>query len=132
MLELGPKIYFSSIDGVFVKQMHFETVGSTMHGHKHTHNHLTLLAHGKLKVTVNGEVTEFTAPHLIFIHKDNHHELVALEENTVAYCVHAIRDKDTGDIIDDVIVPRGVAYEEVVLRPTKNSIGILDEDASSN
>jgi quercetin dioxygenase-like cupin family protein len=128
MSTISPTTYFSAIDGVFVKQMHFEQVGSTMYGHKHTHNHLTLLAHGKLKVTVNGEVTEFTAPHLIFIHKDNEHELVALEENTVAYCVHAIRDKDTGDIIEDVIVPLGVKYEEVLQRPIRR----LDEDASGN
>ena len=121
MVELDPKLHISLIDGVFVKQMHFEQVGSTMHGHKHTHNHLTLLAHGKLKVTVNGEVTEFTAPHLIFIHKDNEHELVALEENTVAYCVHAVRDKDTGDIIDDVIVPRGVAYEPLDILPNNSN-----------
>jgi quercetin dioxygenase-like cupin family protein len=108
MSTLQPLEYFSAVDGVFVKQMHFEQVGSTMHGHKHNHNHLTLLAHGKLKVTVNGQVTEFTAPHLIFIHKDNEHELVALEENTVAYCVHAIRDKTTGDILEGAIVPNGV------------------------
>jgi hypothetical protein len=128
MSTLQPLEYFSAIDGVFVKQLHFEQIGSTMYGHKHTHNHLTLLASGKLKVTVNGEVTEFTAPHLIFIHKDNEHEFISLEENTVAYCVHAIRDKTTGEIIEDVIVPKGVKYEEIIQRPT----GMLDEDASSN
>lgn len=119
MEEFDPTYYFSAIDGVAVKQMHFKKSGSIMQGHKHTHNHLTLLAHGKLKVTVNGEETEFTAPHLIFIHKDNEHELVALEDGTVAYCVHAIRDKDTGDIIDDVIVPKGVTYEPLNVMPEK-------------
>jgi quercetin dioxygenase-like cupin family protein len=121
-----PMYNYGAVDGVAVKQMHFQQVGSIMSGHKHTHNHLTLLAHGKLKVTVNGEVTEFTAPHLIFIHKDHEHELVALEENTVAYCVHAIRDKETGDIIDDIIVPKGVQFEEIIPGSPDRLTGIPD------
>lgn len=104
------------VDGVFAKQMHFAQAGDVMNGHLHTHNHLTLLAHGSLRVSVNGQSTEFTAPHMIFIHKNHTHELVALENNTVAYCIHAVREKDTGDVIDSVIVPRGIIIEDLVVR----------------
>jgi len=105
---VGPEISFNLVDGVFAKQMHFKYAGDIMEGHQHTHNHLTLLAAGKLKVTVNGKTSEFTAPHMIFIHKDHNHELVALEDNTVTYCIHAVRDKDSGDIIDGTIYPEGI------------------------
>ena len=101
--------------------MQFAQAGDVMQGHLHTHNHLTLLAHGKLRVTVNGSATEFTAPHMIFIHKNHTHELVALEDNTIAYCIHAVRDKDTGDVIDKVIVPAGVTIEEFVVQTTDDS-----------
>jgi quercetin dioxygenase-like cupin family protein len=77
-------------------------------GHTHQFDHLTLLAKGKLKVTVEGTVSEFTAPHMIYIHKDKRHELQALTDDTVAYCIHALRDKDTGDILDPSMVPAGV------------------------
>lgn len=109
-----PVEQFNMIAGVWCKQMHFIQAGDRMDGHLHTHNHLTLLAAGSLRVTVNGTASEFTAPHMIFIHKDHTHELVALQDNTVAYCVHAVRDADTGDIIDDVIYPAGVTREPLL------------------
>jgi len=88
--------------------MHFEKVGDIEYGHSHQFDHLTLLASGKLKVTVNGESSEFTAPNMIYINKDLEHELVALEDNTIAYCIHALRDGySTEDIIDPGSIPSG-------------------------
>jgi quercetin dioxygenase-like cupin family protein len=110
----APAEQFNLIDSVWCKQMHFAQAGDRMDGHLHTHNHLTLLAAGKLRVVVNGVATEFTAPHMIFIHKDHTHELTALVDNTVAYCIHAVRDADTGDIIDDIIVPAGIVQETLI------------------
>jgi quercetin dioxygenase-like cupin family protein len=89
--------------------MHFQKTGDIEFGHTHQFDHLTLLAKGKLKVTVEGVVSEFTAPHMIYIHKDKAHELEALADETVAYCIHALRDKDTGEILDPAMIPAGVA-----------------------
>ena len=37
------------------------------------------------------------------------HELVSLEPNTVAYCIHALRiGNDVDDILDPSMVPEGV------------------------
>jgi quercetin dioxygenase-like cupin family protein len=88
--------------------MHFAKAGDIEMGHTHQFDHLTLLAKGKLKVTVEGTASEFTAPHMIYIHKDKRHELQALTDDTVAYCIHALRDKDTGDILDPSMIPAGV------------------------
>jgi mannose-6-phosphate isomerase-like protein (cupin superfamily) len=89
--------------------MHFNTAGDIEYGHTHQFDHLTLLAAGSLKVTVEGVATEFKAPHMIYIHKDKHHELVALENNTVAYCIHALRDGNgVDDIIDPSMVPADI------------------------
>jgi quercetin dioxygenase-like cupin family protein len=102
------------VSGVWCKQMHFLTTGTTMPGHLHTHNHTTLLSRGKLRVTVNDASTDFTAPHMIFIHKDHVHELQALEDDTLAYCIHAIRDDDSGDIIDDLDIPAGTKIQDII------------------
>jgi hypothetical protein len=60
-------------------------------------------------VTVEGNVSEFEAPQMIYIKKDKMHELVALEPNTVAYCIHALRiGEDVDDIVDPSMVPEGV------------------------
>lgn len=89
--------------------MHFKKAGDLEHGHTHPFDHLTLLAAGSLRVTVNGKTTDFHAPHMIFIKAEYNHELVALEDNTVAYCIHALR-KGNGvdDIIDPASIPVGV------------------------
>lgn len=104
-----PHVQIGCVANLFSRMMHFKKVGDTEQGHAHAFDHLTLLASGKLQVTVEGKVSEFTAPHMIYIHKDKQHELVALEDNTVAYCIHALRDGDgVGDIIDPSSVPTGV------------------------
>ena len=53
---------------------------------------------------VEGKETIFNAPHLIFIDKDRDHELTALEDNTIACCIHGVRD-DSGDIVDAAWIP---------------------------
>jgi quercetin dioxygenase-like cupin family protein len=104
----SPNISVGSVANIFSRQMHFLKTGDIEQGHKHTYDHLTLLARGKLKVTVDGKETVFTAPHMIYINKDKIHTLEALEDNTVAYCIHALMNKDTGELLDPSMVPAGV------------------------
>mgnify|MGYP006406333819 CR=1 FL=1 len=76
--------------------MHFSSAGDVEHGHIHPFDHLTLLAYGSLQVTVNGKA-------------EHEHELVALEDNTVAFCIHALRDGNgVDDILDPLAIPLGV------------------------
>jgi quercetin dioxygenase-like cupin family protein len=103
-----PTVHLGCVANLFSRMMHFAKAGDIEMGHTHQFDHLTLLAKGKLKVTVEGTASEFTAPHMIYIHKDKRHELQALTDETVAYCIHALRDKDTGDILDPSMVPAGV------------------------
>jgi quercetin dioxygenase-like cupin family protein len=103
-----PAVHLGCVANLFSRMMHFAKAGDIEMGHTHQFDHLTLLAKGKLKVTVEGTASEFTAPHMIYIHKDKRHELQALTDDTVAYCIHALRDKDTGDILDPSMVPAGV------------------------
>ena len=43
------------------------------------------------------------------MYKDKVHELEALTDETVAYCIHALRDKDTNEIFDPSMIPAGVS-----------------------
>lgn len=104
----NPEILIGCVSNVFSRMMHFKKVGDIEFGHTHNFDHLTLLATGSLRITVKGVATEFKAPHMIYIHKDKDHELVALEDDTVAYCIHALRDEDTNDILDLSMVPNNV------------------------
>ena len=98
------------VSNLYSRMMHFKNVGDTEHTHTHSFDHLTLLAAGRLQVIVDGHVSEFVAPHMIYIKKDKMPELVSLEPNTVAYCIHALRlGNEVDDILDPSMVPEGVS-----------------------
>lgn len=117
-----PEIKLGCVANLFSRMMVFKNVGDIEIGHTHPFDHLTLLAHGTLKVTVEGVETTFSAPHMIYIHAEKTHELVALEPNTVAYCIHALRDKnDPGTILDPSMIPKGVdAFRDGLSGPVCN------------
>lgn len=104
-----PHVQIGCVANLFSRQMHFKNAGDIEHGHTHPFDHLTLLASGALRVTVNGNATDFKAPHMIYIKAEHNHQLVALEDNTVAYCIHALRDGNgVDDILDPASIPKGV------------------------
>ena len=104
-----PAISIGCVANLYSRMMHFRCAGDVENGHTHQFDHLTLLAKGRLQVTVEGVVSEFVAPHMIYIRADKNHELIALEDDTVAYCIHALRSKDTEDILDPSMIPAGVS-----------------------
>lgn len=119
-----PKVGLGSVANLFSRMMLFEKTGDTELGHAHRHPHLTLLAKGALKVVVNGEETEFDAPYQIYIEKGLEHTLIALEDNTLAFCIHALRDGDgTDDIIDPESIPNGVSALSLALPTTVQPTG---------
>lgn len=101
----APEVKLGFVHNLFSRMMHFKNAGDIEQGHVHQFDHLTLLASGALKVTIEGVTTEFKAPHMIFIRKDKSHELVALEDNTVAYCIHAL-ENGGDDIVDPSMIPK--------------------------
>lgn len=104
------KYKLASVSNLFIKMMCFNGTGDKMEGHIHTYDHLTLLTNGKLRVTIEGEVSEYEAPHMIYITKDKAHDLEALSDDTVAWCIHALRDID-GNLLEPDMIPKikGVA-----------------------
>jgi quercetin dioxygenase-like cupin family protein len=108
-----PTINIGCVKNLFVRQMHFEKAGDGEQGHVHQFDHLTLLAKGRLAVFINDEVTEFTAPQMIYIKAELPHKLVALTDGTVAYCIHALRD-ETGDILSLDMVPKSKELYEML------------------
>ena len=110
----APEIALSCVASVYVRQLTFKKAGDKEVGHSHIFDHQTLVATGSVDVEVNGDKKTFTAPHIVFIKKDAVHEVTALEDNTVVYCIHALRDgKDVCDIIDPDSIPFGAREDQV-------------------
>lgn len=98
-----PSVKLGYAGNVFARQMLFQKVGDVEAEHSHQFDHLTLLAKGSLEVTVDGETRTFVAPHMIWIAKDKGHRLVALEDGTLAFCIHAVRGQD-GEPLESIDV----------------------------
>jgi hypothetical protein len=100
-----PDTKITCIKNLWTRQMFFAKAGDANEGHVHNYDHTTLLAY-------------FKAPHMIFIKAGKSHFIEALEDGTVAYCVHALRDKDSEDILDADQVPAGVdAFASGMAKP---------------
>jgi quercetin dioxygenase-like cupin family protein len=107
------------VGALFIRQMTFKEVGDFMPGHSHMFDHQTLLSYGSLRAEVEGKVVDFKAPQMIFIRKGKIHNFTALEPNTVAYCVHPLRD---GDNIEDIIDPEGDPFGTGLRSDTKSLV----------
>jgi hypothetical protein len=96
--EIG---YFGNI---YVRQNRL-AAGQTFGGHKHHFDHVTLLAQGKVKISMDGmEPKEFSAPTFIVIRAESRHKITALEDDTLYYCIFALRNID-GEVIDGIYGP---------------------------
>lgn len=115
-----PKI--SLVANTWVKQMHFVKAGDVNEGHTHIFDHQTLLGKGKVKVTVNGKESEFTAPTIIFIRAGFEHKLEALEDDTICYCIHAIRD---GERVEDIIDPDAIPESGLEVNLIKETTDVV-------
>ena len=99
-VEIGH--YFAG--GVYAKQM---TIAKDckIPTHKHVYDHLSILAKGRVQVTVSRETTEYIAPAAIEIKRDLVHTLTAMEDS-VWYCIHATDETDPESADKTIIVGR--------------------------
>jgi hypothetical protein len=124
---MTPEIKILAVSNVYSRLMHFKKAGDQEQGHYHDYDHGTLLASGRLlveKETSDGSVVvkEFIAPTFIMIEKGATHLLTALEDNTVATCIHALKT------IDEEIVDSSFIVEETVFADSPEQ----DKDGVTN
>lgn len=84
---------------IWIRQKHFNTVGEKIGGHKHKYDHLSILASGSVKVSVDSYEKTFHAPTFITIPAEDIHNITALTEDVVWYCIFADRDIN-GDVYE--------------------------------
>jgi len=88
---LGHMNHMGYFGNVWVRQNILEKVGDTNGGgHKHKFDHVS--------------PKEFTAPTFIVVRKEHNHKFTALEDDTIWYCIFALRDLD-GEPIEELFDP---------------------------
>lgn len=93
--------YFS--DGLYAKEM-FIPKGMSAVQHKHSYDHLSILAKGKVIVMYDDGYETVNAPACLEIKKGINHAITALEDS-VWYCVHHTFEKDSKKI-DEVLITK--------------------------
>lgn len=92
-----PTWEFTTIDDVFMKQISMPFSGYVVGQHSHDHDHGTLLARGSVRVWKSGGFdADYTAPTCIQIAAGIKHTFMALENDTLLYCIHNV--SRTGEV----------------------------------
>lgn len=100
-----PQHYISG--GVYVKQLILEHKDDTVLGHAHALDHLSLLAKGVVDVDVEGVSTRYVAPTAVTVKAGLRHQIRAVTDDCLWYCIHAIPDDLRGEeLLDDVVIRR--------------------------
>jgi quercetin dioxygenase-like cupin family protein len=94
--------HFSS--GVYAKQATIPK-GSFAIQHKHKHDHMSILASGRVIVYVEEDSKEYKAPACITIEAGKNHGVEALEDS-VWFCIHATEETDPNKV-DHVVIAKG-------------------------
>jgi hypothetical protein len=129
-----PEVQILAVSNVYCRLMNFVKVGDYEEGHYHDYDHGTLLAKGKLLVEMfdkeNNIVSTkvFTAPTFIMIKKDNTHRLTAMEDETLATCIHALRTIDEEIVATDFLVEEMELSDNNIEDPSKPTIGDIMRD----
>jgi quercetin dioxygenase-like cupin family protein len=111
---MAVNISIGQISNLFLRQMTFENVGDVEIGHTHPYDHMTLLASGSIRVKTVDGVRDFTAPHMVYISAGKKHELEALTNGSVAYCIHVLRDDDGAIVSEDMIPADPSAVAKII------------------
>lgn len=74
--------------GIWVRKMYYATAATVYEGHRHNHDHLSLLATGKVIIEVEGyKPKEFIAPTFVIVRKEKKHKITALVDDTTWFCL---------------------------------------------
>ena len=129
-----PDIKLLALSNVFCRAMNFKNKGDVEKGHKHLYDHATLVGSGSVRVNVYDDSSNviassiFKAPNMVYIRKDSVHEITALEDNTICYCIHAIRTVDQEIVDPDCFplllkdTPGKMILPDVVLKKTNKKL----------
>ena len=93
--------------GVYAKGVYMPK-GSILVQHKHLHDHLSILANGKIILDINGEHRELVGPCVITVKAGIHHGVKA-ETDATWYCIHAADAPEEEALVTDTSDVAGVA-----------------------
>lgn len=91
MSERHTEHSFYEANGIAIKQIVCQGVGTKIYQHVHEYDHLSLLTNGGVEVWIDGKHDcDAAAPAVLEIKSGVAHEFVTKTYHTVIYCVHNV------------------------------------------
>lgn len=95
---------------IWVRKQYFPNAGEVVQGHKHLHDHITLLVQGAALLYIEGdEPVKLSAPASYEIKANLAHRFVPLEDNTQAWCVWPLCDDEEIKKAEAGMIPSSTA-----------------------
>lgn len=95
-MAFGESGFFGNL---LFSQHYLPDAGMSEKQHKHDNDHVSFIVQGSVYVTIgSSEPKLFKAPTFVAVRAGYEHQFTAAEDNTVWYCIFAMRDSD-GDVI---------------------------------
>lgn len=88
--DINTNHHFDS--GVYAREMHLPK-GWQAESHKHTFDHMSILASGKVRVIADQKETTHIAPCVLSIKAGVVHQILAIQDS-VWFCIHATEETD--------------------------------------
>lgn len=87
-------------DGVAIVQMVMEKANDAIPQHSHAYDHHTLIARGSVRVWADDKhIGDYGEREAVFVRAGCKHLFAALQDNTVAYCIHNTHGGDAVEIL---------------------------------
>jgi len=92
-----------SFGTVWIRKIYFPMAGGVNEDHVHDFDHVTCIAHGGVRVFIDGaaEGKDFYAPNFVMVRAGHSHHMMALEDETLMFCIHAHGIEGGVEMIDD-------------------------------
>ncbi len=105
-VEQPVEVQISMADDVFIKQISIPKAGTLVPQHSHHFDHTSLLAVGSLRIWQDGAwLGDFRAPVPVHIRAGVQHQMQALEDGTVFYCVHNTARAGYVEVLEEGALP---------------------------
>ena len=95
---------------VWIRKQYYPTKATVHDGHTHNHDHMSLVK-GRVLVEVEGYESKEFDNTFFTVAAEKHHKITALEDNTIVYCIFAVKDED-GKSADEYYAEGNTPYAE--------------------
>jgi quercetin dioxygenase-like cupin family protein len=102
LAEQPEQVEIHSTDDIYIRQIAVKKALTVIPQHSHAYDHLTMVARGSVKVSMEGGITkDYVAPTGIMIKAGVKHLFVTLEDDTLLYCVHNLRGEAIVKVLEE-------------------------------